>query len=330
MVLPYIWAFIIVFAIVMYVLLDGFDLGVGMLFSVVRNEHQRNLMMSSVLPVWDGNETWMVFGAATLYGAFPLAYSTILPTLYLPLFIMLAALIFRGVAFEFRYKAKKSKFIWDVMFLLGSVIVAFMQGTLLATFVRGIPMPINGVFSAYSWLTWYSAFCGIGAILAYSLLGSAWLVKKTEGELQQKAYLAGIVLLILFACFLCAVSFWTLFIAPAVTQRWLAADHLPFLIVIPILSIVTVLTILYSFYNRYERLPFYSVVILFLLGFIGFAVSVWPYAIPRVVTFEQAAAPTTSLIFMLVGAIILLPILIGYSCYSYYIFRGKVKDVHEY
>jgi cytochrome d ubiquinol oxidase subunit II len=227
------WAIIISFAIIMYVLLDGFDLGIGILFPWVKNTEYRDVMMSTVAPVWDGNETWLVLGGASLYGAFPVAYSTLLPILYMPLMIMLAALIFRGVAFEFRFKAHRSRFIWDTAFALGSTLAAFTQGVILGTFVQGYGETLPATISPYQWLTPFSALTGMAVVTGYALLGSTWLIAKTVGDLQDKMFHAAKILLFFVACFLLIVSIWTPMIDPQVMARWFSIPNIFYLSPLP-------------------------------------------------------------------------------------------------
>lgn len=328
--LPIIWAVIIAFAIMMYVVLDGFDLGIGMLFSVIHDEHDRDLMMSTVLPVWDGNETWLVLGAACLYGAFPVAYSTLLPILYLPIFIMLIALVFRGVSFEFRFKAHQSRWIWDVCFCLGSFVAVFMQGILLGAFVKGFPPEVNQIVPEYHWFDPYAIFCGFVAVFAYLLMGAVWLIRKTEGELQNRIKQITPKLIAAVVALLVILSFWTLYLDPYITNQWLEKDRLPFMVIIPILSVVSFLWLVWGLKKHHDLVPFLATVALFFLSYVGFIINVWPYAIPRLVTFRDAAAPESSLKFMLIGVVILLPVLLTYTYYSYHVFRGKVRDVHRY
>lgn len=328
--LPLIWAGIIAFAIMMYVILDGFDLGVGVLFSLIHSEHDRNLMMSTVLPVWDGNETWLVFGAASLYGAFPVAYSTLLPDLYLPIFIMLAALVFRGVSLEFRFKALRSRWVWDGFFCFGSMLAAFAQGILLGAFVKGVPPQVDHVVPAYDWFSSYSLFCGIAAISAYALIGAAWLLRKTEGDLQNKVYRLIKWVLLIAAILFVAMSVWTLYVDPYIEPLWLNTARMPYMFILPAIAILAFFALLYGVFKRKDHTPFYATVIMFFTVYAGFIINVWPYAVPRLITFREAASPASSQGFMLVGAVILLPVLLAYTYYSYYVFRGKVRDVHSY
>lgn len=329
MILILTWATIISLIIMTYVLLDGFDLGIGILFPWIKQSEFRDIMMSTVVPVWDGNETWLVFGAAALYAAFPIAYGILLPTLYMPIMILLIALIFRGVAFEFRFKAHKSQFIWDIAFAAGSILAAFIQGIILGTFVKGYGTHLPLSHSAYHWFTPFTIFTGVAVVCGYALLGATWLIIKTDGILQEKMYRAAKVLLPLVAFFLVSVSIWTPIVEPQVMQRWFSLPNFYYLSPLPIL---TVLFVFYNFYclqKKKERLPFILTIGLFVFSYIGFCISAWPYIIPHVLpVWETAAAPST-LKFILVGAAIILPILFIYTLYSYHVFRGKVKsDIH--
>ncbi len=327
--LPLIWAGIIAFVVIMYVLLDGFDLGIGILFPWIPDRHHRDIMMNSVAPVWDGNETWMVFGGALLYGAFPLAYSTLLPTLYMPIMIMLAALIFRGVAFEFRFKAEKSLLLWDIAFSAGSALAAFCQGLVLGTFVYGYDVRPD-VVSHYVWFTPFTIMTGLAVMVGYALLGATWLIMKTEGDLQREMYQAAKVLLCGITFFLALVSIWTPFIHPSIMERWFSIPNFYYLAPLPILTGIAIIYLSIGLFKRYEKLPFVLSICLFLFAYIGLCISSWPYLVPRTITLWQAASNISSLEFLLIGTIILLPILLAYSIYSYYIFRGKVRADEGY
>jgi cytochrome d ubiquinol oxidase subunit II len=324
------WATIISLIIMMYVLLDGFDLGVGILFPWVKQSEYRDIMMSTVVPVWDGNETWLVFGAAALYAAFPIAYGILLPTLYMPIMILLIALIFRGVAFEFRFKAHKSRFIWDIAFAAGSILAAFIQGIILGTFVKGYGYHIPLPHSAYHWLTPFTIFTGIAVVCGYALLGATWLIIKTENELQAKMFKAAKVLLGVVAFFLVSISIWTPIIEPQVMHRWFSLPNFYYLSPLPILTILLVFYNFYCLHQKKERLPFILTIGLFVLSYTGFCISAWPYIIPHVLPVWEAAAPPSTLKFILVGAAVILPILLIYTLYSYHVFRGKVKTVIHY
>lgn len=330
MTLILIWAAIISFAICMYVILDGFDLGIGILFCFVKERDSREIMMSTIVPVWDGNETWLVFGAAALYAAFPIAYSTLLPTLYIPIMIMLAALVFRGVAFEFLFRAKKSRFLWDIAFAGGSIIAAFAQGVILGTFVRGYGSALPIEVSAYQWLTPFSIMTGLGVIAGYALLGSTWLIIKTIGQLQADMYRAAMTVLIIVLFFLFVVSIWTPFLDPRILIRWFSLPNMLYLAPLPICTGIIAVITFFALKNRWENAPFFLSIVLFILAYIGFCISDWPYIIPHAVTIWEAASPPSALMFTLVGVIILMPFLLGYTFYNYRVFRGKVTRAEEY
>jgi cytochrome d ubiquinol oxidase subunit II len=330
--LPVIWAGIIGFGIMMYVILDGFDLGIGILFPWIDDKEQRDIMMNSVAPVWDGNETWLVLGGAALYGAFPLVYSTLLPILYMPIMVMLAALVFRGVAFEFRFKARRSRFLWDVAFTVGSTIAAFCQGLILGTYVHGYTS--NPSYYAldyyYVWFSPFSIMTGIAVIVGYALLGATWLIMKTEGALQKEMFHVAKILLVGISFFIFLVSIWTPFIDPTLAQRWFSLPNFFYLSPLPLLTLISVLYAAYALNRRYERKPFILCISLFIFSYIGLGISVWPYMIPRSITIWQGAAPLNTQLFLLVGTLILLPILLGYSIYAYRVFRGKVTTDQGY
>lgn len=324
------WASLISFIILMYVLLDGFDLGIGILFPWIKHGQYRDIMMSSVIPVWDGNETWLVFGAAALYGAFPVAYSTLLPTLYMPIMILLVSLIFRGVAFEFRFKAQRSQFIWDIAFAAGSVLAAFTQGVILGTFVIGYGDHLPLTHAVYQCLTPFTIFTGFAVVCGYALLGATWLIVKTEGVLQDQLYKAAKILLGLVTFFLLGVSIWTPFVEPLIMQRWFSLPNFFYLLPLPILTIASVFYNFYCLHKRKERAPFALSMGLFIFAYVGFCISAWPYIVPHVIPVWEAAAAPSTLKFILVGTAIFVPILLIYTLYSYHIFRGKVKEVIHY
>ncbi len=318
---------IVAFAIIMYVFLDGFDLGIGILFPWIASEKDRNIMIASVLPVWDGNETWLVLGGATLYGAFPMVYSFVLPTLYMPIIIMLAALIFRGVSFEFIHNARSTRILWVFFFCLGSTIAAFCQGIILGTFVQGFNFE-NGqvIVLDYQWLTPFSMMTGLAVVFGYAYLGSSWLILKTTGALQESMFHRSKILLLIVGLFMITVSLWTPFIDPQVTAFWLSVPNSFYLAVLPLLTLFTFIKIWFALDKKKEQQPFYLGFLLFLLPYLGFVLSVWPYIIPRQITLWDAAAPLKAQLFILVGMVILLPVLIGYTLYSYIVFRGKITD----
>lgn len=324
------WACIISFSIIMYVILDGFDLGIGILFPWIKNSQHRDIMVSTILPVWDGNETWLVMGGASLYAAFPIAYSSLLPALYLPLMVMLASLVFRGIAFEFRFKAHKSRFVWDYSFAVGSIVAAFSQGLILGTLVEGYGTTLPLAVAAYEWFSPFSVMTGVAVVVGYALLGSTWLIAKTAGELQTQMFTVAKRLLPLLVLFLIVVSLWTPFIDPYVMARWFSFPNIIYLSPLPLLTALVVLVNFYALHKRAEFYPFALSIALFILAYAGFCISDYPYIIPHAATIWQSASPPSSLKFNLVGVMILLPILVIYTFYSYHVFRGKVTEVEHY
>lgn len=330
--LPVVWAVIIAFGLMMYVVMDGFDLGIGILFPFVRDREDRDTMVNTVAPVWDGNETWLVLGGAALMAAFPLAYAVILSALYLPLVAMLLGLIWRGVAFEFRFKADQHhKAFWDKAFAGGSYVATFFQGVSLGAFLDGFPV-VDGSYAGgpLDWITPFSLFCGLGLIVAYALLGSTWLIIKTEGELYQRMVtLARPVTLILLAV-IGIVSLWTPFAHPDIAERWFSFPNIVFFSPVPVLVLVSGWLILRSLQGTPHAGPFILALFLLFLGYSGLGISLWPNIIPPDITIREAAAPAQSMGFTLVGALFIIPFILGYTAWSYYVFRGKVKAGEGY
>lgn len=330
--LSVIWGVIIAFGLMMYVIMDGFDLGLGILFPLISDSSERDVMMNTVAPVWDGNETWAVLGAAALYGAFPLAYSVILEALYLPLVLVLAGLIFRGVAFEFRFKAHpRKRHLWDKAFIGGSVLATFFQGVAIGTYISGIPVE-NRQFagSALDWLAPFPLFCGVGLILAYALLGSTWLLIKTDGMLESRMRHYSRPLLYLLAMVIVVICAWTAWLHADIAQRWFAGSHWIRSALIAGLAVVAVVVIQKTLRKRHSHLPFMGVVVLVFLGYLGLAISIWPNIVPPSINLWQAAAPLTSQLFALMGALFIIPIILAYTFWSYHVFRGKVKAGDAY
>ncbi|MBF8729898.1 cytochrome d ubiquinol oxidase subunit II [Pseudomonas guariconensis] len=330
--LSVIWGVIIAFGLMMYVIMDGFDLGLGILFPLISDSSERDVMMNTVAPVWDGNETWAVLGAAALYGAFPLAYSVILEALYLPLVLVLAGLIFRGVAFEFRFKAHpRKRHLWDKAFIGGSVLATFFQGVAIGTYISGIPVE-NRQFagSALDWLAPFPLFCGVGLILAYALLGSTWLLIKTDGMLESRMRHYSRPLLYLLAMVIVVICAWTAWLHADIAQRWFAGSHWIRSALIAGLAVVAVVVIQKTPRKRHSHLPFMGVVVLVFLGYLGLAISIWPNIVPPSINLWQAAAPLTSQLFALMGALFIIPIILAYTFWSYHVFRGKVKAGDAY
>lgn len=324
-----VWYLIIGFIILMYVLLDGFDLGVGILFPLFKGADQ-NLMMSSILPVWDGNQTWLVLGVACLYGAFPQAFSLFLPAFYLPLMSMIIALLLRGITFEFRIKEKKYRWIWSYIFFLSSITVAFLQGLVLGSFVKGFELNIPAQRLEFSIFTPFNITCGVALIFGYALLGSTWIISKTTGAIQTKMFSIAFYCLWITTFFMCVVSIWSPFVDPSVWQRWFSPENFNKVAILPCITAVIVACFAYCVYKRYEYILYWLAVIIFMCSYIGVGISTWPYLIPHHITYLEAAGPLNSQLFMLVGTLLLLPILIAYTSYAYYIFRNKVSDIIDY
>ncbi|MEJ1974715.1 MAG: cytochrome d ubiquinol oxidase subunit II [Acetobacteraceae bacterium] len=325
--LPVVWAIIIAFGLMMYVVMDGFDLGIGILFPFIRDPADRDVMVNTVAPVWDGNETWLVLGGAMLLAVFPLAYSVLLSALYFPLILMLAGLIWRGVAFEFRFKADAAhKPFWDKAFMWGSYIATLSQGVALGAFINGFVVtgPSYGG-GAFDWLTPFSVFTGFGLIVAYSLLGSTWLIMKTEGALQARMVgLARWISLVLLAV-MGVISLWTPLAHPEVAARWFVMPNIILFAPVPILVLLTMWLIHRVLARETQVAPFLLTLVLLFLGYSGLGISLWPNIIPPSVSIRDAAAPAQSMGFTLVGALLIIPIILAYTSWSYYVFRGKVK-----
>ncbi|MNG88270.1 Cytochrome bd-I ubiquinol oxidase subunit 2 [compost metagenome] len=330
--LPLIWAVIIIFGVMMYVVMDGFDLGIGMLFPFVKGERDRDVMMNTVAPVWDGNETWLVLGGAGLFGAFPMAYAVVLEALYLPLILMLIGLIFRGVAFEFRFKATDEKrHIWDKAFIGGSLVATFFQGVALGAFIEGFKVvDRHYAGGTLDWLTPFSLFSGLGLIVAYSLLGCTWLIMKTEGPLQVQMHDLARPLALVLLVVIGIVSLWTPIAYPQIAERWFSMPNLIWFMPVPILVMVTFYGLLKAVARNAHYTPFLLTLVLIFLGYSGLGISVWPNIIPPSISIWDAAAPPQSQGFMLVGTLFILPFILGYTFWSYYVFRGKVTHEDGY
>ncbi len=327
-----VWAAIIFFSVFMYVVLDGFDLGIGMLYPFVPGRRERDTMMNSVAPIWDGNETWLVLGGEGLLAAFPVAYAVILPGLYLPLIFMLVGLIFRGVAFEFRFKASdRERPIWDLAFIGGSMTAAFFQGVSLGAFLGGIP--VSGRSYAGGPLDWFAPFplaAGCGVMIAYALLGATWLVMKTEGELYRRMQSLARPLTWLLLAAIAVVSVWTPLNQHQVAERWFSFPNLLILSPVPLLVAASSFWLLWALKRDPHRQPFVAALALTLLGFTGMAISIWPHIVPPTITIWEAAAPPATQHFALVGTLIVMPLILAYTGWAYYVFRGKVDESGGY
>jgi cytochrome d ubiquinol oxidase subunit II len=324
--LPVIWAGVIGTAVSLYVVLDGFDLGVAILFPFARDEAERDQMIGSIAPFWDGNETWLVMGGAGLLVAFPLAYSIVMPALYVPVIVMLLALVFRGVAFEFRAVAKSTRGLWNMAFAGGSLVAALAQGAVLGGLIQGIRIENNAFAGGtFDWATPFSLLCGLGLVAGYGLLGATWLVMKTEGEIAARARRQAYVLLIAVLVFMGAVSLYTPLAIERIGTRWFSTPNIFFLWPVPIVTLLVAWALWRALEAGREYLPFLAAIALFLLGYLGLVISSFPYLVPPSLTVWQAAAAPSSQMFMLVGTLVMLPIILGYTAYAYWLFRGKVR-----
>lgn len=323
--LTLIWAGIIAFGVMMYVLMDGFDLGQGILFPFAPTEHHRDVMMNSVAPVWDGNETWLVLGGAGLLAAFPLVYSVFLPALYIGVFLLLAGLIFRGVAFEFRFKAKTSRYLWNWAFAGGSIIASFAQGAVVGAYIQGFKTEnFRYVGGALDWLTPFTVITGIGLVSGYALLGATWLIMKSEGEVQQWAYKVAPRLLLAVLVVFAVISAYTPFVDARVMARWF--DSISLLWILPVLALYCAWVIYQSLKQQREGTPFVATMGLFLFTYLGLLASKWPYMVPPDYTLWDAASAYESQLFLLLGFLFVIPIVLAYTAWTYWVFRGKVKQ----
>jgi cytochrome bd ubiquinol oxidase subunit II len=321
------WTIILGFGVFMYVLMDGFDLGVGILLGAAPSEAARGMMIASVAPIWDGNETWLVLGGAGLFAAFPLAFAIILPALYFPILIMLLALMFRGITFEFRFKAgPNGRRRWDMAFHAGSIVATLAQGVVLGAFIQGFAVRGRAfVGGAFDWATGFGLLTGLGLVAGYALLGATWLIMKTEGELQEwaRGWARRLTVTVLLA--MAAVSLWTPFRDPAIFTRWFSWPDILLLSPVPIVTVALAAALWRAVRRGAEFLPFVAAVALFTMGYIGLAISLWPHIVPPSITLAEAAASPSSQAFLLVGTLFLLPIILVYTAWSYWVFRGKVR-----
>jgi cytochrome d ubiquinol oxidase subunit II len=330
--LPLLWAIIILFAIMMYVIMDGFDLGIGILFPFFETKEERDLTMNTIAPVWDGNETWLVLGGAGLMAAFPRAYAAILSAFYLPIILMLIGLIFRGVAFEFRFKAEAHRqYLWDRAFIGGSLLATFCQGVVLGAYIRGLKLNA-GTYAggAFDWLSPFSLLTGFGLIVAYVLLGSTWLVIKTEGELHARMRVIAAKSAWVVLGLIVVISIWTPLVDARISARWFSLPNLLFFAPVPLLVLAFMALLLRSLRGSSHSAPFVYALCLVFLCYSGLGISLFPNILPPDVTIWQAAAPPQSMGFALVGALLIIPIILMYTAWGYYVFRGKVKPGEHY
>jgi cytochrome d ubiquinol oxidase subunit II len=329
--LAFVWAGLIAFAVLAYVVLDGFDLGVGILFPLIEGEPNRDLAMNSVAPVWDGNETWLVLGGGGLLAVFPLAYAVVMPALYAPIIVMLLALIFRGVAFEFRWRTLRAKGLWDLSFFGGSLVATFAQGVALGALVQGIAVEGRAYAGGnWDWLTPFSLLTGLALVVGYTLLGATWLVMKTDGYVRllagRAAWLAGAGTLALVGL----VGLITPFLEPQYLERWFALPNVFFTVWVPMLLLVAAYFFVRGLREERDAWPFLAAQSMFVLSFVGLGISFYPMIVPPSLTIEEAAAPDASLWFLLAGAVVLVPMILAYTAYAYWVFRGKVDPDHGY
>ncbi|AUA56415.1 Cytochrome bd-II oxidase subunit 2 [Achromobacter spanius] len=330
--LALIWAVIILFGVMMYVVMDGFDLGIGILFPLIRDRDERDVMVNTVAPVWDGNETWLVLGGAGLMAAFPLAYSVILSALHLPLVFMLLGLVFRGVAFEFRFKADEHhRPYWDLAFVIGSVTATFFQGVTLGAYIEGITV-VRRTYQggAWDWISPFSLFTGLGLVAGYALLGCTWLIMKTEGRLHR--HMCAIVrpLTCALLAVIAVLSVWTPLAQPHIAQRWFSLPNMFWFLPVPVLVAAAGYDLIRRVRGTPAAGPFLLSLALVFLAYTGLGISIWPAIIPPDISIWTASAPPQSQGFALVGALLIIPIILVYTAWSYYVFRGKVRTGEEF
>jgi cytochrome bd ubiquinol oxidase subunit II len=325
------WTILLGLAVFYYVVFDGFDLGVGMLYGFVPGETSRGIAMSSIAPIWDGNETWLVFGGIGLLAAFPLAFAIIIPAVYFPILTMLLALVFRGVAFEFRFKHPTLRRFWDAAFCGGSMVATFSQGVVLGAFIQGFK--VDGrhfAGTSFDWVAPFPLAVGVALMFGYGLLGATWLVLKTEGDLQNWARRGGMVCLFAVLIAILAVSIWTPMTRPDIAQRWFSWPNIAFLSPVPAITALIAIGEWYALRHRYDLLPFLGAIGLFLMSFIGIAISLAPLIVPYHYTLWQAASSESTQAFLLIGTLFLLPVILMYTAWSYWVFRGKVREGTAY
>ena len=317
------WAGVIAVAILIYAILDGFDLGVGILFRLARREEERAWMINTIAPYWDGNQTWLVMIGASLYAAFPVVYAILLGALYVPVLLLMIGLIFRGIAFEFRHRTVRMRWLWDWGFFLGSALVAFVQGAAVGVMMRGIPVE-NSQYAgqAFGWLHPFSIVTGVGMVFGYTLLGASWVALKSEGGIRAWAYrripwLVGAVLAVLFLAFLLTFQY-------SVHARS-NLEARPWGFVFPAIGLLALLGVLFGVWKKRDGMPFAMTALFFLAAYLTLGVMFWPFMVPYAVTVVQAAAPEASLSFLFVGGIVVLPVVVLYTLAVYWVFRGKVR-----
>jgi cytochrome d ubiquinol oxidase subunit II len=320
------WTGLLGLAIFYYVVFDGFDLGVGILYGFITDESQRATAMNAIAPIWDGNETWLVFGGLGLLAAFPIAFAIIIPAVYFPILVMLLALVFRGVAFEFRFRHSGLRRFWDRAFHGGSIVATYAQGVVLGAFIQGFK--VDGTQfggTSLDFITPFALLVGLALVFGYTLLGAGWLILKTEGELQQWARRAGLIALAAVLVAILGVSIWTPLANAHIAQRWFSWPNIVYLAPVPIVTALIALAEWYGLTHRHDVLPFVGAIGLFLMSFVGIAISLWPMIVPYHFTLWQAASSPSTQAFLLIGTLFLLPVILMYTAWSYWVFRGKVR-----
>ncbi|MCF7701572.1 cytochrome d ubiquinol oxidase subunit II [Loktanella sp. M215] len=329
--LSFIWAGLIAFAVLTYVVLDGFDLGVGILFPFAHSRKDRDTMMNSVAPIWDGNETWLVLGGGGLFAVFPLAYAVVMSALYMPIILMLLALVFRGVAFEYRWKTERWKRVWDIAFFGGSTMAALCQGIALGALVQGIKVTERHYSGGWwDWLTPFTLLTGVAVVVGYALLGATWVMMKTDGAVHHRMRDLAKPLAIATLAFIAAVSIWTPFQNYTYFERWFAMPGFLYTLPIPVLLAIAIYTLFTGLARGHDVTPFLSSMALFVISFIGIGISFYPNIVPPSLSIVDAAAPDASLKFALVGTSVLIPLILAYTAYAYWVFRGKLDPENGY
>jgi cytochrome d ubiquinol oxidase subunit II len=321
-----IWTAILALSVFFYVALDGFDLGVGILHGFISDGASRNLTMNSIAPIWDGNETWLVLGSIGLLAAFPLAFAIIIPAVYFPILLMLLSLIFRGVAFEFRYRDQAHRSVWDHGFCYGSMLATFSQGMVLGTFIQGFTVEGRQFAgTSFDWITPFSIVTGLALVCGYALLGAGWLIIKTEGGLQAWARRAGRMALLGVVAAIAIVSLWTPLRDPTIAARWFSWPNLLFLAPVPLITALLIWALWRALGRQGALAPFFYALAIFLMAYLGIAISLWPMIVPGHFTLAEAAASQSTQAFLLIGTLFLLPVILFYTGWSYWVFRGKVR-----
>ncbi|WP_341222572.1 cytochrome d ubiquinol oxidase subunit II [Loktanella salsilacus] len=329
--LAFIWAGIIAFAVLTYVVLDGFDLGVGILFPFAHTKKDRDTIMNSVAPIWDGNETWLVLGGGGLFAVFPLAYAVVMSALYMPIILMLLALVFRGVAFEYRWRTERWKKVWDIAFFGGSTMAALCQGIALGALVQGIAVTDRHYSGGWwDWLTPFSMLTGIAVVIGYALLGATWIMMKTDGAVHHRMRDLAKPLAIATLVFIALVSVWTPFQNPIYFERWFTMPGMLITLPVPLFMAFAVYKLFHGIANGRDVAPFLASMALFVISFIGIGISFYPMMVPPSLTIWDVAAPDSSLKFALVGTVVLVPLILGYTAYAYWVFRGKLDPEAGY